>query len=54
MTHRGGSRNCKTVRKKTNKKKLLGPLLQSDLANDVDEISSLEGQLIWLVSKAVP
>lgn len=26
----------------------------ADLANDVDEISSLEGQLIWLVRLAIP
>lgn len=33
---------------------LLGFLLQADLANDVDEISSLEGQLVWLIGRAVP
>lgn len=26
----------------------------ADLANDVDEISSLEVQLVWLISLAVP
>ncbi len=28
--------------------------VDADLANDVDEISSLEGQLVWLVGLAIP
>lgn len=39
---------------KTINRSLLGFLLQADLADDVDEISSLEGQLVWLIGRAVP
>lgn len=52
MTQRSGSRSCKLQEAK--KKSVLRLLLQSDLANDVDEISPLEGQLVWLIGQAVP